>query len=74
MGKIKQLFCKHEFKSMDDERYIGTTLDYSMRIVPEYECTYVCHKCGKKKKWQYIYLGNGMLGWNDYLNKVKDGK
>ena len=55
MGKIKQLFCKHEFKSMDDERYIGTTLDYSMRIVPEYESTYICHKCGKKEMAIYLY-------------------
>jgi len=58
LNKIKQYFCKHDFHSFGEEKYIGDTLSWGLNEVPQFECIYKCSKCGKEKSRQYIYYGN----------------
>lgn len=55
--RIKQLFCKHKFKRLDDEICIGETLSWAFKPTKEFESTYRCLNCGKEEKRRYIYFG-----------------
>ena len=55
---LKQRFCKHDFKCLNKEVLVGTTLNWSLRLTNEYENTYICQKCKLEEKRRYIYYGN----------------
>lgn len=57
LKQIKQAFCKHMYESLDDEQYIGQTLDWSLKPTNQFQCTYKCKKCDKQEIRRYIYFG-----------------
>ena len=58
--KYKQNRCKHEFEKIGDERYIGVTANWALKLTKEFEQDYKCKKCGYTYSNQYIYFGGIM--------------
>jgi superfamily II helicase len=56
--KIKQKYCKHKYKCLYQEEYIGKTVDWTLKLINEYKDKYICEKCGKEEYRKYIYFGN----------------
>lgn len=54
-NKLKQIFCKHDFKYLKHEKHISDNSNSDLKIVLTYETTYKCTKCGKEKitRWDY---------------------
>ena len=44
--KLKQLFCRHEWELINEERFSDTSQGYRAEC---YSGTYKCKKCGKIK-------------------------
>lgn len=66
--KIKQKFCNHNFKNLDDEICLGLTASWSLKLTKCFQSTYRCSKCGMEKKERYIYFG----GLYDDENMLKE--
>jgi hypothetical protein len=55
----KQKYCNHDWKWLNDERYIGITMSWGLKPTKEFESTLECKKCEKQKKKKYVY-------WREY--------